>query len=176
MAVLVIGATCAGKSTFIDHDGWSIDDVVYGFELVARRLPQHCVIHYNLLFLLPKLRRSGRNIRTWDLLLDYGLSSALDSGRIDRAVVVTVSTGDLVKRMHHRRAASDRANPGFSPEAIASVDFVGLFHQLFEILGRYDIPFELLHSQGADERDVVFHRRETADIEALIAGEMPDPQ
>lgn len=178
MITLVAGSACSGKSTFIEQSGiWSEDDIVFGIDLLKNGVPSRGVVHYNLLRRAATLNADKALPKEWSLLEEPGFAAMIQSGRIEKAIVIVAAVSDLLARaprreMHHKRKPKTlikafrrkvkllsralfrqrastvrKTKPGMK-DIIARADHLALYQQLLDILEEAGIPYELKYSSG----------------------------
>ncbi len=178
MITLVAGSACSGKSTFIEQSGiWSENEIVFGIDLLKNGLPSRGVVHYNLLRHAATLDADETFPKQWSLLDEPGFAALIQSGRIERAIVIVAPVSDLVARaparglqnkrkpkalaktircklkslsrtLLRRHLSTDRKPKPAMTDIIAKVDHLALYQQLLDILEKAGIPYELKYSGG----------------------------
>jgi 2-polyprenyl-3-methyl-5-hydroxy-6-metoxy-1,4-benzoquinol methylase len=175
MAVVVIGPSSVGKSTFLQNDirkahlDNKYTDVVLAYELKSTPIKNSSIIHYNML--LPglveyrKLKRGFQRLRlrteeqtwnminrSWDFNSEPKFSTIFNSKMIDRCIVLVAPTEELLERIGTREIANPEGqNQGkyrrhFWSQAVKYLPLGRIYEQLFDQLDERKIPYEVLLS------------------------------
>ena len=149
MVHLLIGPSNSGKSTWIGHQ--KPENVGFAFQFRGDQSPpDNCVLHYNLLFLAPRLRSNGDDLREWDILGDPFLDGLLREGKVDRATVIVAPVAELLARADARDCVeasipdTSGYNSAFWQDVLKSVDHFAMYQNLFDVLEKHEIPYEVL--------------------------------
>ncbi|NLS08145.1 methyltransferase domain-containing protein [Rhizobium sp. P32RR-XVIII] len=154
MAVLVLGPSNAGKSTFISSqpDG---EKAVFGSQISSKSdVPETGYIHYNLLHHSVAIAVAGGDIREWDLLSEQILNDIIASGCVKNAIVIVAPIAELLSRARKREhfeistGQISGYDQGLWSKIISSVDFFALYERTFEMLDQHGIAFEVLYSSS----------------------------
>ncbi|QTK78335.1 class I SAM-dependent methyltransferase [Agrobacterium tumefaciens] len=161
MAVLVLGPSNAGKSTFISSQAKG-EKAIFGSQISSKRdVPANGYIHYNLLHHRLVTDAANDEMREWDLLSERILGDIITSERVTKAVVIVAPTKELLDRANTREHIEISAGQknGYDQvlwsKIIASVDFFALYERTFDMLEQRGIPYEVLYSSrelGGDAR------------------------
>jgi 2-polyprenyl-3-methyl-5-hydroxy-6-metoxy-1,4-benzoquinol methylase len=151
----VTGPSSAGKSTLIenrDRFGITGNRVRLGSHVQANDFARGDLIHYNLL--APVVIRPGLTGTEQDFLDEPIFRRILDSGVVDRCIVVVASVDDLLTRMsmrghveHDRDTQYDRA--GWT-KIVQRLNLHAIYERMFEALDEKNIPIQVLFSCGSD--------------------------
>jgi SAM-dependent methyltransferase len=162
MSTLIIGPTCAGKSTLIssgrlahfDIPGFSAAaPVVFAKRLKERESPDCATIHYNLLYGTAAAASDPNvNWSEWRPTDERLFSALISSDRIRGAVVVVAPIGELSDRARRRTVTElTDASPGtfdrtFWLSILDQVDLFAITEALFDSLAAAAIPTTVLFS------------------------------
>jgi hypothetical protein len=154
MSTLVIGPSCAGKSTFIHWKGGD-SGVVFGFEIKDRGVPEAGFIHYNLLnFAHSRKNRSCQPRAAWPLYEDENFATIMASRRVKLAIVIVAPVAELKQRARDRTWIElTRPSLGRYPNEdwLKILDFVDLpfmYGRLFDMLRNEGVPSETIYSSS----------------------------
>jgi UDP-galactopyranose mutase len=154
-STLVIGPTCAGKTTYIERilnaDG--LQSVVYGFEAAAKPLKGGEIVHYNLLHYL----HAGAENAPASLRQETNLRAILDrADRIGRVVVLVSPVAELERRAIARRTIEAHLSDSYDATRwlarLRATDLLVLYESLFAWLDEMRLSHEVILSSGPPPR------------------------
>jgi hypothetical protein len=159
MAVLVVGPTTVGKSTFLKSEnvealGVQKPKILFGFQLHQSEIPAESLIHYNLLNPAIEYRDDLMlaNER-WDFFAKPVFKKVISSGLLSQCVVLVAPLSELAERINNRRVDEDHGpNFGYDSEfwtmVVQRLDLCSIYEILFCIFDQFRIPYKVLFSSG----------------------------
>ncbi|NTJ43958.1 class I SAM-dependent methyltransferase [Agrobacterium larrymoorei] len=154
MTILVLGPSNAGKSTFMELLKPHGLPSTFGSQIKSPSdVPTEGLLHYNLLHKCLELKNQGLPCREWNLLDEKILSDIMASGKIQQAVVIVTSIGELAHRASSRsHVEQSLGTSGYNPsvwlDIMKDVDFFTLYEKTFDLLESKGISYDVLYSSN----------------------------
>jgi hypothetical protein len=192
MAVIVTGPSSVGKSTFLQSNyldefvGKQYTDVIFGYELKRKPIHRHSIIHYNMLhqirrryrrlIFMPAARRWSNINQNWDFLTDQNLTRILNSGQIERCIVLVAPVQELIERINSRSISESHTQSkypsAFWHQATTHLHLSQIYEQLFDILEQHAVPYQVYFSSAQVDG---FARTDRVFVEANLEGQFNPP-
>lgn len=183
MAVLILGPSSVGKSTFIASDerrdmGIDCPDVAFGFQIVRDGFAPDALIRYNLLH---RALAFGRDCvapgEQWDVLADPVFARIVGSGLIDDCIVLVAPLAELFERIDGRSQVEPflaaRYDRRLWRGIVEKADLARIYGELFETLDVLNIPSRVLFSSSCGPERFVESDR--ASVPAMLHGSLSAP-
>ena len=169
MAVVVIGPSSVGKSTLLAAESRDkyiepkYNKIMFGYEIRRKPITNNAIIHYNMLFkssrhyprliFRPDSRRWRIINRDWDFNSEPVFRKIFDSGLVEKCIVLVAPLNELVERVKIRLVSEVNSRsqyPGrFWLKATTSLQLYRIYEQLFDILERRAVPYEVYFSSSS---------------------------
>ena len=189
MNIMVAGPTGAGKSTLIHapelagllSDGLVPVNVVYGYELIERSIPDNALIHYNMLHAAqsPSRGSPGEMGKAWDFDDDPIFRKIIEDPRLQQAIVLVTPTEELTERTRNREFVEDRVEKK-SPydgqhwrNVIARTNLPATYERFFRHLEQRGIPYSVVYSSA--RTPARFSRSDRVFVPANLRGTFIEP-
>ena len=189
MNILVVGPTGAGKSTLIhapELAGFLVGgpvpaNVLYGYELLERSIPDNALIHYNMLHAAqsPSRGSPGEMGKAWDFDDDPIFRKIIADPRLQQAIVLVTPAEELAERTHNRAFVEERVE-NKSPydgqhwrNVIARTNLAAAYERFFRHLEQRGIPYSVVYSSS--RTPVRFCRSDRVFVPANLRGTFVEP-
>ncbi|SBW10486.1 hypothetical protein KL86DPRO_60179 [uncultured delta proteobacterium] len=161
MAILVLGPTSVGKSSYIAmlrQDGKTVTPS-FGVDIAASGVPDDGYIHYNILHRYlscngPVIGDGYVTTPPDALLQESILHEIISSGRVTEAIVLVAPVNELAARIQARQVVEEgdgkRYDAAFWLDVLAVADIFRLYELFFALFETRKIPYRVLFSTSAD--------------------------
>lgn len=174
MAILIIGPSSVGKSTFISsEEGRELRgdsrNVIYGFQIADKEFSADTLVHYNMLHHALSFR--GDYVlanEKWDFRDDPIFVRIVQSGLIEKSIVMVAPRLELVERIERRTQIEPFLNEAYKvklwKEITEQIDIFRVYEHLLSLFDQLNIPYRIIFSSAYQPK-----RFQTSDRKSILA-------